>query len=131
MIELYMNIKKRRIELGLTQTELAKRLGYADKSMIAKIEKGNIDLPQSKIEAFAEALHTTPSQLMGWTDDTESETEQGYYLNPETADIAQQIHDNKEMRALFSAARDASPEDLETTYNVLLALKRKERGADE
>ena len=68
MLDLYINIKKRRNELGLTQSELAKRMGYADKSMIAKIEKGQVDLQQSKIVAFAEALGTTPAYLMGWTD---------------------------------------------------------------
>lgn len=68
MLDLYINIKKRRNELGLTQAELAKRMGYADKSMIAKIEKGQVDLQQSKIVAFAEALSTTPAYLMGWAD---------------------------------------------------------------
>lgn len=68
MLELYTNIKKKRQSLNLTQTELAKKLGYADKSMIAKIEKGQVDLPQSKIVAFAKALNTTPSDLMGWDD---------------------------------------------------------------
>lgn len=66
MLQLYKNIKSRRIELDMTQSELAKRLGYADKSMIAKIEKGNVDLPQSKIIAFAKELQLTPSELMGW-----------------------------------------------------------------
>lgn len=65
MLQLYKNIKQRRTDLHLTQSELAKKMGYADKSMIAKIEKGLIDLPQSKIVAFAEALDTTPAQLMG------------------------------------------------------------------
>lgn len=69
MLELYENIKKERKKLKLTQTELAKRLGYADKSMIAKIEKGQVDLSQSKIIAFAEALETTPGNLMGWEED--------------------------------------------------------------
>ena len=41
MLQLYKNIKKRRLELQLTQTDLATKLGYADKSMIAKIEKIN------------------------------------------------------------------------------------------
>lgn len=68
MLELYRNIKDRRTELKMTQTELAERLGYADKSMISKIEKGEIDLPQSKIIAFAKALSTTPAKLMGWID---------------------------------------------------------------
>ncbi|MFR6072720.1 MAG: helix-turn-helix domain-containing protein [Faecalitalea cylindroides] len=65
MLEIYTNIKKRRKELGYTQTELANKLGYADKSMIAKIEKGQIDLSQSKIMAFAKALETDARILMG------------------------------------------------------------------
>lgn len=69
MATLYDRIKYRREALGLSQTELAERLGYNDRSTIAKIEKGVNDLNQSKIEAFAEALETTPAYLMGWTDD--------------------------------------------------------------
>ena len=68
MLKLYENIKNRRLELGMTQSHLAEKLGYADKSMIAKIEKGGVDLPQSKIVAFAEALKTDPAELMGWDD---------------------------------------------------------------
>lgn len=56
----------------MTQTDLALKMGYADKSMIAKIEKGNVDLPQSKILAFANALETTPGELMGWDYETEA-----------------------------------------------------------
>lgn len=64
-MKLYANIKKRRKELGLTQTDLARLVGYRDKTAIAHIEKGDIDLPQSKIVAFAEALSTTPGELLG------------------------------------------------------------------
>ena len=46
MLQLYANIKKRRLELEMTQSDLAQKMGYADKSMIAKIEKGTVDLPQ-------------------------------------------------------------------------------------
>lgn len=66
MLQLYKNIKNRRLELGLTQTDLAKALGYSDKSMIAKIEKGIIDLPQTKIMSFAKALRIPPGDLMGF-----------------------------------------------------------------
>ena len=72
MLNLYTNIKNRRLELDLTQTQLAERLGYADKSMIAKIEKGQIDLSHSKILALAAALQTTPGDLMGWEDEASS-----------------------------------------------------------
>ena len=68
MIDLYKNIKARREELNMTQSQLAEKAGYADKSMIAKIEKGQIDLAQSKIQIIASALETTPKMLMGWND---------------------------------------------------------------
>lgn len=61
-------IKNRRIELGLSQGELAKILGYKSRSTINKIEKGINDITQSKVVAFARALNTTVSYLMGWDD---------------------------------------------------------------
>ncbi|MGP1349007.1 MAG: helix-turn-helix domain-containing protein [Stomatobaculum sp.] len=57
----------------------------------------------------------------------DSDTDTGYYHNPETAQAAQEIFENKELRLLFDAARDSSPEDLQTVHQMLLALKRKER----
>lgn len=65
MLELYKNIKQRRIEIGMTQEELAKKVGYNGRSMIARVEKGEIDLPQSKIKLFASALGVSASDLMG------------------------------------------------------------------
>lgn len=66
MLKLYENIRNRRIELGMTQDELAKLSGYADRTSIAKIESGKTDLPQSKILSIANALGVTPGELMGW-----------------------------------------------------------------
>ena len=60
------NIRSRRIELDMTQEELATKMGYKSKSTINKIELGKNDIPQSKIVQFAEVLHTTPKALMGW-----------------------------------------------------------------
>ena len=54
-----------------------------------------------------------------------------YYLNDETAEMAQALFENKDLKVLFDAAKDASPEDLKTTYDMLMALKKKERGYDE
>lgn len=69
MLELYKNIKLRRKELGLTQEELARRTGYTNKSSIATIESGKVDIPQSKILEFARALEISPADLFGWTDE--------------------------------------------------------------
>lgn len=65
MFETNKNIKKLRKELHLTQEELAKKVGYSERSIIAKIEKGESDVPLKKIPLFAKALGVTPSELMG------------------------------------------------------------------
>ena len=69
------NILLMRKELGLTQEELAKRMGYKSKSTINKIELGINDIPQSKIVQFAEVLGTTPARLMGWDEKNNSPEE--------------------------------------------------------
>lgn len=63
--ELYKRIRMRREALRLSQEELAARMGYKSRSSINKIELGQTDIPQSKIEAFAKALNTTVLYLLG------------------------------------------------------------------
>lgn len=58
------NIKKRRLELGMTQKELADKLGYKTRSTIAKIESGENDVSQKKLESIARSLDTTIEQLL-------------------------------------------------------------------
>ncbi len=65
MSELSRRVRQRREELGLSQEELADRMGYRSKSSITKLEKGVNDLPQSKLEELAAALNTTPAWLLG------------------------------------------------------------------
>ncbi len=62
-------VKARREQIGMTQEELAQKMGYKSKSSITKIEKGERDLPQSKIKQIADCLGTSPSYLMGWQRD--------------------------------------------------------------
>ena len=65
MSELSTRLHLRRKELGLSQEELAQRMGYRSKSSITKLEKGINDLPQSKVEELAAALETPPAYLLG------------------------------------------------------------------
>ena len=65
MSELARRVRQRRAELGMSQEELAERMGYRSKSSITKLEKGVNDLPQSKLEELADALDTTPAFLLG------------------------------------------------------------------
>lgn len=68
-------IKARRLEMRLTQEELATKMGYKSKSAINKIELGINDISQSKVVRFAEVLQTTPAALMGWDNEPEDQAE--------------------------------------------------------
>lgn len=106
MLELYENIRNIRIERGLSQEELAKKTGYTDRSSIAKIEKGNVDLPQSKIMLFAKALGVTPGSLMG-------------NVNPDTITVP----NSPELHALVDAAKDCKPEEIKSAVAFLKTIK--------
>lgn len=59
-------IKEKRVELNLSQDELATKLGYSSRSSINKIELGLQDVPKSKAEAFSRVLGIDIAILMGW-----------------------------------------------------------------
>ena len=64
-MELADKVKQRRIELGLSQEELAQRMGYSSRSSINKIENGRA-VSQRIIVNLAKALQVTVPYLMGW-----------------------------------------------------------------
>ena len=102
MIDLYKNIKKERIEKGLSQEELAQKIGYADKTMISRIENGKIDLPQSKIEEFAKIFGVTPGYLMGWdVPKTDLSTDK---------DVVEMPEESSEAKELYEKYKNAIPE---------------------
>ena len=106
-------IKSKREELSLSQAELAKRIGYTSPTSIAKIEAGKVDLPQSKIIAFADALDTTPAYLMGWEEDAPFPSPDPIdSYDDELIEELQRLHDDPELRMLLSATKNLTKEDV-------------------
>lgn len=95
MTNIGIKIKERREELGMSQDELALRMGYKSRSTIAKIEKGVNDVVQSNIVKFAEVLLTTPAYLMGWMDEVEEKP-------VEVANELSEIFLDKELREMIA-----------------------------
>ena len=58
------NIKKRRLELRMSQQDLADAMGYKTRSTITKIESGENDVSQKKLQKFAAVLNTTVEELI-------------------------------------------------------------------
>lgn len=75
MADIGKRIREKREALGITQEELAVRLGYKNKSTIAKIENGTNDIVQSKVVEFANALNTSVSYLMGWKEELQAQSQ--------------------------------------------------------
>ncbi len=65
-------IKSRRLQLGYSVEELAKKLGK-NRATIYRYENNEIEnLPTTVLEPLAQALETTPAHLMGWDDSPDS-----------------------------------------------------------
>lgn len=89
-MNLASKVKQRRIELGLSQEELAKKMGYSSRTSINKIENGR-PVSQKIIVRLAEALETTPAYLMGWEDNLEKKAEE---FKPYTIETLKKIIDS-------------------------------------
>lgn len=104
------NIRRAREKAGLTQDELAQKLGYKTRSSIAKIESGTNDIPRSKIVSIANALGISPSALMGWgreLDDLDWKVHELYPdFNPKNGYISD-IIESKHEQMVIKAYREA------------------------
>ena len=111
-------------KFGVTTADVCKATGIGQSTMSNWKNRRNL-LSGKNAQLIADYFGVSVDYLM-----TGKEKEGGerYYLNDETSEIAQEIFENKELRLLFDAAKDAQPEDLQTVHQMLLALKRKERG---
>ena len=121
------NIKNRRESLGMTQTELAEKMGLKDKSSVCKIESGKLPITLKTVERVAEALNCSERSLMGWDTapqvEKESTSGRKYYFDDETAEIAEEMFQDKNLRALFDAARGTSPQEMRIAAEMLAHFK--------
>lgn len=65
-------IKLKREQLGLSQTELAIRAKYSDKTAISKLEHAGNNISMKQVERLAKALECSSQYLMGWEEEKKS-----------------------------------------------------------
>lgn len=119
------NLRRIAYEHGKSQVQISKELGI-NKATISSWMNGTRIPRMDKIDLLCHYFNVSRTDIMEPQDVEKSQQLPEYYINQETARMAQTIFENKELRALFDAAQDAKPDDLKTAYDVLLALKRKE-----
>lgn len=120
-----MTLNERIVELceknNISQSKLEKDLGIAKGS----VTKWKTQEPRhSTIEKVADYFGVSVDYLMT------GKKKDGYYLNEETCQIAQEIFENKELKMLFDVSRKASPEHLKAYYNLIKAMQDSENKSD-
>lgn len=110
-LNFYMN------KCGKTQNDLVRDFGYSA-STVSDWCNGKKLPRMDKIQALADYFGVEKSDLIDRNPKSEK-----YYLIPDTAKIAQQIYEDKDMKILFDAAQNAKPEDLKLAADMLKRLK--------
>lgn len=62
-------IRERRVALGMSQEELAQKLGYKGRSAVSELERGKNSVRNAMVEKLAAALETTPGYILGFEKD--------------------------------------------------------------
>ena len=117
---MYENYVKIRDARGMKDLDVSNGTGIA-RSVFSDWKKGRYELKYDKLQKIAEFLGVTTDQLTGVQPDVQSD---GYYVDKDTADIAQELSTTPGMRVLFDAAKDSKPEDLEMAADLLRRLKQ-------
>lgn len=148
-------IKELRLKKGLTLKQVADAIGVSEATVQRYESGKIGSLKYEKAEALAKLFNVSPGYLMGWDiefslfgdtpegwtkqdqefsfnmikkygpDTFPNEEQPSYYLDPEVAQLAQELYERPEMRVLFDASRNASPEDIEQVAALLEKLSNK------
>lgn len=120
-----MDLKERIKELckknNISMNQLEQELGFG-KGYISKLGKSTPNA--TKIQQLANRLGVTVDYLMNGT--TDGDDNEHYYTNEETREIAQEIFENPDLRSLFHAAKDLTPERLKAHIDFMQSLKQQE-----
>lgn len=108
------NLKRLLYERQKTSADICRALGIKQTTVSGWLNEAKV--PRGKtIDALCEFLNCSRSDLIG--------EEQPYYLNEETAKIAQEVYDNPDTRLLLDASRNARPEDIRLAAEMLKRFK--------
>ena len=113
-MEIGDRIRNRRMELGWSQRELAKRMGYSDNSTLARIEQGKVEVYQNKIVQFSEVLGVSIAYLMGWEEEQKK--------NDIQADIILKMRTDSTFMSVVENLYKLDKDKLETINQMLNTL---------
>lgn len=107
-------VKKLCKERSIPISKLERDCGFAN-GYIRNLREGK--LPSDRLGKIAEYLGLSISDLVT------GQPQPTYYFNEDAAKMAQSIYEDRDLRILFDAAKDSTPEDLRMAADLLKRLK--------
>lgn len=104
---------------GVSVSDVARATGIRS-STFSDWKAGRYTPKEDKIKKLATYFDVPVSYFYGGEEDEPPK----YYLNDETAEIAQKVFDEPGLRALFDAAKDCTPRQIEIAAEVLRTFKQ-------
>lgn len=105
---------------NVTPYRVSKETGIST-ATLSSWKAGRYEIKQDKLKKIADYFGVPIEYLKT------GEINEGYYVDSDTASLAKQIYESKELSMLFDIQRNMSADDLQTLYQMALALKRKEQ----
>lgn len=118
-------LKKARKAKGLTQDDVAQALGTKN-TTVSNWENGVSRPDVDTLVSLCRLYGISPNDILEYYNDDLLDAEQHYYLDPEAAEIAQEVQQRPELKILFDATRKVSADDLELVINMIDRLKKNE-----
>lgn len=111
-------LRELRQNKGLSQSQLADALNIS-KSAISMYELGKREPDLETLEGIADFFNVDINYLIGKEDGSM------YYLDPEAAEIAQEVQSRPELKILFDATRKVSSDDLKFVVDMIDRMQGK------
>ena len=120
MYEVYCKLKDLR---GVKDADVVRATGIT-KSTFSDWKSGRSEPKKEKLQKIADFFDVSLDYLMT------GEEQNGYYLNEETAKLAQEMFEDEDMRSLFNMKRNMPPERFKAHMEFMKNLYEQEKGKD-
>lgn len=112
------NLRRIASDANKTQADIARDLRL-NKATVSSWMNGTRVPRMDKVDMLASYFNVNRANIM----EEHTSTKRSYYLDPETARVAQDLFDDRNLHALLDAARGNSPENIRLATDLLTKLK--------
>ena len=120
MFKIYCELRDKK---GVTDYQVAKSTGI-NRSTFSDWKSGRSEPKNEKLQKIADYFGVSLEYLTTGKDTPkESQSGKTYYFSDETAEIAQAVFDDPDLRLLFQATKDCKPENIRLAAEMLRRMK--------